>query len=194
MKIASQWRFRKDMIDSWLERGMTGEEPVPGPPPSERITLEDCTSEDYVLTALDGRTKLAAIQEIAGFAESVGVVRDATWFAGALLERENMLSTAVERGAAFLHARHRNRHKTVRPFILVARSAEGIEWDAPDGQLSSVFFVLGLKFDSYHLYWLTQLSRMVLLPGLLDRVREAESPAEVCRALKEAFREVAPDG
>ena len=76
----------------------------------------------------------------------------------------------------------------------MARSAEGIDWDAPGGQLSSVFFVLGLKFDTYHLYWLTQLSRLALRPGFLDAVREAESPADVYRALREAYRQVSPDG
>ena len=97
------------------------------------------------------------------------MVRDATWFAGALL-----------------HTRHRNRHKTVRPLILVARSAGGIEWDAPDDTTTDVFFVLDLEFDTYHLSWLTQLSRMALVPGFLDRLRAHDTPAALCEEIGQA--------
>ena len=180
MKIASQWRFRQDMIDAWLERGMTVEESeAAGPSPAEPFDLASCIREEYVLSYLQSTTKLEAIQEIAAFALSVGVVRDATWFAGALLERENMLSTAVEGGAAMLHTRHCSRRHTVRPFLLITRSREGIEWGALDNAPTDLFFVLGLKYDTYHLRALAQLSTMLRSPGFLERLRRSESAAAI---------------
>jgi PTS system fructose-specific IIC component len=100
------------------------------------------------------------IEEMAGLAAHLGLIRDKTWFVGALIERENIMPGARGNGIAFLHALRRNPVQVVRPFMVLGRSRNGVDFDALDGKPTHLFFVLGLKFEELYLPWLHKLSQM----------------------------------
>ena len=90
-------------------------------------------------------------------AGSAGLVRDPTWYAGGLVAREGVMSTAHAGGAAILHTLHRHPEQVNEPFLLLGRSQAGVAFGAPDGLPTHLFFALGLRYSELHLPWLMRL-------------------------------------
>jgi excisionase family DNA binding protein len=198
VKVGSQWRFRKAMIDAWLDDQMLGVlPPFLAAPPSEvprrMLGLSSCFQPDHIVPEITAATKTGVIEELCGLAHRLGLVRDKTWFVGALIERENVLPGAFGGGIAFLHTLRRNPEQIVRPFMVLGRSREGIEFDALDGRLTHLFFVLGLKYDELQLPWLFKLSQMLADPRAVKTLLEAPDSAALYDALMQAERNLTPE-
>src|SRR5208337_4915554 len=138
VKIGNQWRFRKAMLDAWLDDQMLGVAPrrpevLSAPPAVGRLLdLASCFQPSHIIPALEARTKTGVIEELAALASRLGLIRDKTWFMGALIERENVMPSATGNGVAFLHSLHRNPEKVVKPFMVMGRSRQGVDFDALD--------------------------------------------------------------
>src|SRR6476469_10143554 len=151
VKVGNQWRFRKAMIDTWLDDQMLGVMPryvdaaMPNGSPRRMLELASCFQPDHVIAELEGVTRNTVIEELAGLAAGLGLIRDKTWFVGALMQRENVMPSAMGNGIAFLHTLHRNPDQVVRPFMVLGRSTIGVDFDALDGGLTHLFSVLRLK-------------------------------------------------
>ncbi len=197
VKVGNQWRFRKAMIDTWLDDQMLGVLPrhVDSPRmPAERVRmleLASCFSPNHVID-LKATTKTTVIEELAAHVHELGLVRDRTWFVGALIERENVMPSALGNGIAFLHTLRRHPDEVERPFMVLGRSREGVDFDALDGQPTYLFFVLGLKYEELHLPWLHKLSQMFGQPDASKAIVAAADPAAVYAAVVDAERHLAP--
>ncbi|MBI4954072.1 MAG: PTS sugar transporter subunit IIA [Myxococcales bacterium] len=199
VKVGSQWRFRKAMIDTWLDDQALGVTPryvdASRPTaPGRVLTLASCFAPTHVIPELVGKTKSAVLVELAGLAARLGLVRDETWFVGALIQRENVMPSALGHGVAFLHTLRRSPEQVLAPFMLLGRSREGIDFDALDGQPTHLFFVLGLKYDELHLPWLAKLVHMLLQPNAVGRLLDAPDAGAIHQELLEAERLLAPRG
>jgi excisionase family DNA binding protein len=129
VKVGSQWRFRKAMIDTWLDDQMLGltpkylDPPRPIGAPRRMLELASCFQADHIVPALEAVTKNMVIEEMAGLAAHLGLIRDKTWFVGALIERENVMPSA-RGGIAFLHASAETRSRScVRSWFWGGRGA-----------------------------------------------------------------------
>lgn len=199
VKIGNQWRFRKAMIDTWLDDQMLGVTPRPTelsrPNESARqlLGLSSCFQPEHILSELNASKKTEVVEELADLAFRLELVRDKTWFVGALIERENVMPSALGNGVAFLHTLRRTPDQVVRPFMVLGRSRPGIDFDALDGGLTHLFFVLGLKYDELHLPWLHKLSQMLVRPEAVPELLAARDALEICRSLAEAERRLTPE-
>lgn len=199
VKVGNQWRFRKPMIDTWLDDQMLGvtprfvDRPLPPDPARRMLELASCFQADHILPTLASHTKDSVVEELAGLAHRLGLVRDKTWFVGALIERENIMPSALGNGIAFLHTVRRNPEQVTRPFMVLGRSAAGVDFDALDGKPTHLFFVLGLRYDQLHLPWLTKLSQMLARPEAVRELLDAPDAAAIYHALSEAEKRLAPD-
>ena len=141
------------MIDTWLDDQMLGVTPRHLDAPlregahAHLLELESCLRPSHIIPELSATTKTGVIEELAGLAARLGLVRDRTWFMGALIERENVLPSASGHGTAFLHTLHRHPREITEPFVVLGRSTAGVDFDALDGKLTHLFFVMGLKYD-----------------------------------------------
>jgi len=177
-KIASQWRFKKSVIDAWLEEQMgasSGDEEVDVAKISDGVTmpLSDLLTTDGIIPDMKARDRIAAIEELVACACHFGWVNDKQWFIGAIVERESLAPTAVEGGVAFLHTRARNARRISRPFVVAGRSYQGIDFGAEDGKPTYLFFLLGLKHDRLHLPILGRLARILRDPSVVMKIRAA---------------------
>src|SRR5229473_4179517 len=196
VKVGNQWRFRKAMIDAWLDDQMLGisrryVEPrraVRGD--ALRLDLASCFASSHVLGDLAARTKTKVVDELAAHAHSLGLVRDKTWFVGALIERENIMPSATGNGVAFLHTLNRHPEQVVKPFMVLGRSLGGVDFDALDGNPTHLFFVLGLKFHELHLPWLAKLPLMCSRPETLRTLMAAVTADSIFAALSDAERDL----
>jgi PTS system nitrogen regulatory IIA component len=185
VRVGNQWRFRRRIIDAWLDDQTVGlsphrirtrdaDEAAP-----RTFALADCLALEQIVPALEAITAMGVVEELATRTEKLGLVRDRTWFTGALIERENMLSTAAGHGVAFPHTVRRHPDQVTRPFVLIGRSLPGIDFHAPDGAPVHLFFVLGLRYDELHLPWLAKLSHLLASSGLFEALLEAPDAASI---------------
>jgi len=197
VKVGNQWRFRRAMIDTWLDDQMLGitpryVEPPPATAPRRLLTLADCFEASHILPELAAKSKLSVVVELAAHAEQLGLVREATWFVGALVQRENVMPSAVENGLAFMHTLRRNPQQVMRPFMVLGRSKQGVDFDALDAKPTHLFFVLGLKYEELHLPWLSKLVQMLAQPEVVPALLEAETRAQLYQRLADAERRLEP--
>jgi excisionase family DNA binding protein len=199
VKVGSQWRFRKAMIDTWLDDQMLGltpkyvDPPRPIGSPRRLLELASCFQADHIVPELETSTKNMVIEEMAGLAARLGLIRDKTWFVGALVERENVMPGARGNGIAFLHALRRNPEQVVRPFMVLGRSRNGVDFDALDGMPTHLFFVLGLKFEELYLPWLHKLSQMFADGEVVKTVLEASDAEAIFEAVSAEERRLEPE-
>jgi nitrogen PTS system EIIA component len=199
VKIGNQWRFRKAMIDAWLDDQMLGVVPrrfaVIGPESTHRrmLALESCFQPNHIIPELAATTKLGVVEELAGLANRLGLVRDQAWFVHALIERENIMPSAVGNGVVFLHTMYRHPEHVVRPFMVLGRSARGVDFDALDSKLTHLFFVLGLKFYVLYLPWLAKLSQMFAGADATRALLEAPDAAAIFEVLRAVEQDMFPD-
>jgi excisionase family DNA binding protein len=197
VKVGSQWRFRKAMIDTWLDDQMLGitpryVEPARSEAPRRMLALTSCFETSHILEELSGTTKTSVVVELAVHAEELGLVRDATWFVGALVQRENVMPSAIGNGLAFLHTLRRHPEQVIKPFMVLGRSREGVDFDALDGKPTHLFFVLGLKYDELHLPWLAKLVQMLAQPAVVPSLLGARDAAAIYERLADAERRLEP--
>lgn len=194
VKVGNQWRFRKAMIDAWLDDQMLGVLPkrvdAPVPPNAKLLELGSCFQREHVVPELQATTKTKVVEELAARAHELSLVRDRTWFVGALIERENVLPSAIGSGVAFLHTLGRHPQHVTKPFMILGRSRSGIDFDALDGKPTHLFFVLGLKYEELHLPWLNKLSRMFAHPEATRPILAASDAAGVFQAVADAERSI----
>jgi excisionase family DNA binding protein len=199
VKVGNQWRFRKAMIDTWLDDQMLGVTPKyidsnrTGSSSREMLALAHCFQPEHIISELQAKKKNTAIEELAAFASQLGLVRDKTWFVGALIERENIMPSAIGNGVAFLHTVRRNPDQVVRPFMVLGRSQAGIDFDALDGKPTHLLFVLGLKYEELYLPWLSKLSQMFATSDVYKRVLEPADPQSIFAALAAGERSLGAD-
>jgi excisionase family DNA binding protein len=199
VKVGNQWRFRMAMIDTWLDDQMLGltpkylERPVPAGSPRRMLSLANCFQPEHVLPELESATKNMVIEEMAGLASRLGLIRDKTWFVGALIERENVMPGGRGNGIAFLHALRRNPEQVVRPFMVLGRSRRGVDFDALDGRPTHLFFVLGLKFEELYLPWLQKLSQMFADEGVVRTLLDAPDAEAMFEVVTAEERRLEPE-
>jgi nitrogen PTS system EIIA component len=198
VKIGNQWRFRKAMIDTWLDDQMLGVAPRrfevrrPAATPLRMLALESCFQPSHIVPGLAATTKVGVIEELAGLSRQLGLIRDEHWFVQALTERENIMPSAIGNGVAFLHTMYRHPEYVVRPFMVLGRSAAGVDFDALDGKLTHLFFVLGLKFHELHLPWLAKLSQMFARAEAAQALLQAPDVSTIFEVLCGVERDLFP--
>ena len=159
--------------------------------PRRMLNLASCFQPTHIIPELEATTKMGVVEELAALASRLGLVRDKNWFVGALIERENIMPSAVGNGVAFLHTMYRHPEHVVRPFMVLGRSSDGVDFDSLDGRPTHLFFVLGLKFHELHLPWLAKLSQMCARPEAIQTLMAAATADEVFVALSSAERDLA---
>ena len=194
VKIGNQWRFRKAMLDAWLDDQMLGVVPQHvelddrNRAPRRMLDLASCFQPSHIVPELASTSKIGVIEELAALANRLGLVRDKNWFIGALIERENIMPSAVGNGVAFLHTMNRHPEQVVRPFMVLGRSSAGVDFDGLDGRPTHLFFVLGLKFHELHLPWLAKLAQLFARPEATEALIAAPNAQAIFDSLFRAER------
>ncbi len=180
LQVDRQWRFKAAAIDVWIEEQLVGDdENFADVPDGMKLPLEDLLPDQAIIPGLRSKTPMAVIEELAARAYTAGWLLDKPWFVGAVVERETLSSTAMEGGVAFLHTRAKDKGKIGRPFMVVGRSWEGIDFGAPDGSPTYLFFLLGLKYDRLHLPILGRLARALRNSATIAKLRSLSSPDQL---------------
>jgi excisionase family DNA binding protein len=183
VKIEEHWRFKRSIVDAWLRDHMGGGDPealdIADVPDGTGVPLADLLEERSIVAEMAGKEAVSAIESLAARASANGWLSDKKWFVEAVVAREQLASTAMDGGIAFLHTRERNASRITRPFIVFGRCHTGIDFGAADGKPTHLFFLLGLKYDKLHLPILGRLARALRRPEIVRTLRAAPSVARI---------------
>lgn len=102
------------------------------------MSLRTLAEEGAVVPLLRARTAEQAIRELAQ-ALAAGTPIDGNVLAESVLEHEGAIACGLSDGVALPHARIVN---LPRPMLAIGRAPHGIDVNAPDGQVASLFFML----------------------------------------------------
>jgi len=188
VKIGGQWRFRRALLDEYLDTLASESVATSGVSPSQVIdaSMEEIFTVDQIIPDLRASNRPEVIHAMAEHVTGLGLVEDQAWLEAALAARERLVPTAVPEGVAFLHARRRASDKFPKQFIAMGRSPEGVVFGSPDMGKTNIFFLLALRNDALHLRWLSRLAWIVRNPTRLGRLTDADSADAIHAAMLEA--------
>jgi excisionase family DNA binding protein len=188
VKIGGQWRFRRALLDEYLDTLAAESVSSSGTAPGQVIDapLAEVLTVEHIVPDLEATDRNGVIHGMVQHVTTLGLVKDQAWLEAALAARERLVPTAVPEGVAFLHARRRAADKFPQQFIALGRSREGVVFGSPDMGPTHLFFLLALRNDALHLRWLSRLAWIVRNPGRLSRLVEADDAAAMHGVLTEA--------
>jgi excisionase family DNA binding protein len=172
----------KANIDEWLAALNPHEE--------ENLAMKRviCHFQDYfkienILMDFAADNKYEAIATMSKKARDLKIVKDHRWLYEVVVAREELVSTAVGKGVAMLHPRHMHPTKIKTPTVLFGRSAEGVEFDAPDDLPVNLFFMLLLHNDKQHLFSLSFITKFLMHEENITLLTEAKNAQAVYNAV-----------
>jgi len=145
---------------------------------------EDLLKEETVCLSLENTGKEEVIDEMVAMLYAEGVLQDAEAFKKEILKREAISSTAFGNGIAIPHGKS----PAVRmPRVAVGISKNGISFDSSDGEpVYAVFMIaVGENEDEIHLKLLSALSKKLMNPGFLSRLKECTGKDQIIRLITE---------
>lgn len=148
----------------------------------------DLLRKDIMIMDLQAREKESVIDEMIKSLEANGLVSDFESFKEAILKREAQTSTGLGDGIAMPHARHA---AVKEPTVLFAKSETGVDFEALDGQPTYLFFMIAVPdgANDTHLQTLAALSRQLIDPEFVGKLKQADTPDEVQSLFSEADAE-----
>lgn len=148
-------------------------------------------SDSAIVLDLKGKAKAGILRDMTDLADRSGLVYDPEGLFKELQAREEIASTAIGEGAAFLHARFHDPYMFQETFIAYGRSERPVFFGAPDGQATRHFFLICSTDHEQHLQILSRLAMMAhateFLKLLDEEVASVEQVVSVIRAAEEGL-------
>ena len=199
-KVGGHWRFASAEINHWLETQMHeySEKELTALEAGTAHGQIDCNplvsamlTEATIAVPLLAGTRDSVLRELVKLAERSFQVYDAAALLVAIRQREEIGSTALPSGVAIPHPR-RPLPDTAQGdgFIAFGRTPRGVPFNAPDGSLTDLFFLICCRDASTHLRTLARLSRMMLREGFVEALRAAETVVETYQLIQLTEREL----
>jgi len=180
--VGKNVKIDEDSLNEWLENLNETEEKMLA---LKRVIchFEEYMRPENIFLNFSAENKYDAIRILSEKAKDLKLVRDARWLYEVVVAREELISTAIGNGVALLHPRHLHPSKIKAPSILFGRSAEPVDFDAPDNKPVNIFFMLLLHNDKQHLFSLSYISKLIMNPENLASFSSAVDAAEIHKAL-----------
>jgi PTS system nitrogen regulatory IIA component len=200
-KVGGQLRFNRAEITEWLQQHMITVKSLHLANMDAGITAHRQIVPDQVLVSsllrveavspsLPARTKNSVLRELVALAQATELLWDEETLLEALIEREELCSTALGEGLAIPHPRRPLPYAVAEPILAVAHTSGGIGYGAPDGRLTDLFFMICSRDDHYHLHIMARLCRMLHDESYRQSLRQAESAEKIIEIMQEREEEV----
>jgi len=197
-KVASQWRFMRAVIDDWLNTRM---QVMPRKGLTEIAASEDkivpiseLVSRARIVMDLVPDSKAAVLRRLAKPLVDTGMIDDLEEYVSLLLEREEMLSTAIGRGLAIPHVRDPRESRARGTCIVIGICREGMDFGALDEQATHLFALPCTGTDESHLRLVAKISLLFRADRVVERMISARSADTVLEILHEADSELSFKG
>lgn len=184
-KIGKQWRFDLEAVESWIGRHFRNSSPELVTPTGRQAfeSVVDLLPREMVRCVDTLGSKIEVLESLSALLSHTvpGVSFESVY--QALLQREEMHSTAMGGGIAFPHPR-RPLPALPGPLLAGLLVRSGVEFGAPDGELTYFFVCICAPDDSVHVSILSHLAHLFRRDGTVARVKAARDPAAVLEELR----------
>ena len=146
------------------------------------MKISDILTRDAIIESLEGTAKNEVLREISEAASALSPSLGADTLYKALLEREEVCSTALDHGVAVPHLRM---HGLSEPLAVFARSPKGVDFGSLDGKPTHLFLAI-IASDSRADQYINLLAGVtsVLKDGAMrERLKNAGSAKDIFEAL-----------
>ena len=152
----------------------------------EDVLVERLFRPEWINPQLSSRTKPSVIRDMVALAVSTGLLYDEAVLQREIEERENVSSTAIGGGVAFLHARYHDPYQASDSFVVLGKTVQQIFFGAQNGEETDLFFLICCTDDTLHLHTLARLCMLAHGTALLSDLRAATTAEDMCRVLCQA--------
>jgi mannitol/fructose-specific phosphotransferase system IIA component (Ntr-type) len=199
LEIDGAWHFRRVDVIDWLEQkiqtldsnrvleiekrvetSLVADGTFRRPEATDRITTR--MPEEGIALDVAAGNKADVLHALVGLAERTGLIYDRDHLLASLLDRESLSSTGMPGGVALCHPRRPVPGAISTQFVCLLRTAKPVDFGAPDGKGTSVFFLLCAPDERSHLYALARVAR-ILHNGALPAILSASNEAGVKQAI-----------
>lgn len=154
------------------------------------MKINDILLKELMIMDLQATTKEGVIDEMIAGLSANGIINDAAVYKEGIMKRESQTSTGLGDGIAMPHAKNK---AVIKPAVVFAKSAAGVDYASLDGQPAHLFFMIAAPegANNVHLEVLASLSRLLINPDFTSSLKKAQTPEEVqgLFAAAEAARE-----
>ncbi|MGG4340250.1 PTS fructose transporter subunit IIABC [Paenibacillus lautus] len=156
------------------------------------MKITDLMIQETMIMDLKAVTKEAAIDELIASLAASGRINDPVLFKEMILKREAESSTGIGGGIAMPHAKTKAVNE---PTVVFAKSSQGVDFEALDGEAAYVFFMIAAPegAGNTHLRTLAALSRLLIDAEFIGQLMNTKTPEEVTALFdsKQAVEEAA---
>lgn len=148
------------------------------------MALIDLITPDVVKVPLEATTKSEVIRELAEVLAAAGRIADSEPAIEALYKRETLGSTGLENGIAVPHCKT----PSVQSLTLaIGISPKGIDFEALDGQPSTLFFCMLAPPDQSgpHIEALSEIARVTQSQAFCRALKASQTPDEVVEMFRD---------
>lgn len=146
------------------------------------MNLKKVLTKDLIIPHLKAETKPAVIEEIIDLLVQSGKIKDRETALKAVLTREQKMSTGMQNGIAIPHGKT---DSVDHLEAVIAIKPEGIDFDALDGQPSSIFILTlsPANRTGPHIQFLAEISKLLGDPQLREQLTKARTVDEIFNIL-----------
>ena len=148
------------------------------------MAIIDLIATNVVRVPLKSKTKTEVIRELIDVLDKTGKLSDAESTFKAVIARENMGSTGLEKGIAVPHAKT---EKVKSLTLAIGIAPDGVDFDSLDGEPSKLFFLLLAQPSQSgpHIEALAEIARITRSQSFCRLLLNAKTPEEVVELFKE---------
>lgn len=152
------------------------------------MKIQDLLKKEVMILDLKATSKEAAIDEMIQSLVDNGVVTDFETFKAGIMKREAQTSTGLGDGIAMPHSKNAAVKDAT---VLFAKSTNGLDYEALDGQPTNLFFMIAAPdgANDTHLAALAELSKYLLKDGFADKLRQVKTADQVIETFNQAEEE-----
>lgn len=201
-KVGGDWIFHPVEITHWLEQEMREftdqqleavEEYQQSQELDADIPVSTLLHPDLVQVPLPGRTKRSVLENLIEVAGRTWQIWEPATVLKAVQEREDVFSTADERGVAIPHPRNPLPDVLGQSLIAFGRTESGIPFGGATRGLTDLFILIACRDSRTHLHVLARLGRILRQPGFLEELRAAPESRSAFEVIRQADESVGRD-
>lgn len=149
------------------------------------MKIKDLLKPNLMILDLKADSKESAINEMIDKYVAEGVVTDREKYLKGILDREAESTTGIGDGIAMPHAKTDAVNQAA---VLFAKSSQGVDFNALDGQPVHLFFMIAAPegANNAHLQALAKLSSLLIDPDLVAKLKKAQSADDVIKLFEDA--------
>ena len=182
IKIGSQWRFSRSMIDDWILSNM---QVVPKndiaklmEEQHDLVPLSRLVQVNGIVMNITPGSKREVLSQLIAPLSARDQIRNEGAYLDILMAREEMMTTAIG-PVAFPHARNPRENETSEPQIIIGICRDGTDFGALDGSLSYLFMLPFTDSEIVHLRLMAKMAGLFKSEENIRRILAAEKKEHV---------------